>query len=195
MHPGLTYVGEDLFAALAEAVPALSTLTLVLRQDPHQDDRKPSGWPGTTYQYAPYLAAFPRLTTFAWNYKLMPLCGTFPSDLRIYEDQCSATSSVDDADDSTWDRLPHSGKRDGITLCGDDWERVARLFLVHIPTLRSFPLLSGVSLDVEYCTTTDAAGKIAVKVVRGMKYYDHISRHFPSYCLRPRPPLVLARGP
>ena len=86
VHSGLTYVGEDLFAALAEAVPALSTLTLVLRRNPHQDDRKPSGWPGTTYQYAPYLAAFPRLTTFAWNYNLMPLCGTFPSDLRIYED-------------------------------------------------------------------------------------------------------------
>ncbi|EPT01409.1 hypothetical protein FOMPIDRAFT_1100545, partial [Fomitopsis schrenkii] len=137
--PGPTYVGEDLFAGLAEAFPALSPLTLVFRQNIRHVLYKLSRWPGTTYQYASYLAAFSNPDVFAWSYDLevQPLYSTFPSNLPIDEDQCSRSVSVNDADDSMWTRIPFCGNKIGVTLWHGDWKCLARLFMAHAPTLES----------------------------------------------------------
>ena len=155
---GLTYIDEDLFAGLADAVPGLTTLALLYRHNDSQDDCEPSRWPGTTHQYASYLAAFPRLKTFAWNYRPEPSYGTSPSDLRVYEDQSNENISVD-----------------------DEWECLARLFSAHAPTLRSLVFLSTRGLDTEYRMTTDVAGEVAVEIVRGTKYDHHVSSLFPTH--------------
>lgn len=173
---GLGYVGEDLFVGLAEAVPALSALTLIFRQHTRQSEHKTSRWPGTTYQYASYLAAFPRLKVFAWNYHLGSSYGSFPSDIRIYEDQSIGSISVYDADEYMLRRLPYDAQR-------DNYECLARLFLVYAPALRSLCFFHGSGrLRVEYRMATNTAGEVTVKVVYEAKNDEHMCRVFPAYC-------------
>lgn len=155
---GLAYVGEQLFASLAEAVPDISALTLGYRQNAGQDRRKPSRWPETSYQYASYLAALPRLQTFVWNFDLEPLPGCYPSDLPLLEGCLfdPTSNSEEHSEDSENDF-----EADG-TMWWQDWECLAKLFSVHVPSLRSLVFLKG-SLPIVYDIWTGTGGKIRVK--------------------------------
>ena len=158
---GLAYVGEGLFAALAEAVPDISALTLAYRQNAGQDCRKPSRWPETSYQYASYLAALPRLRTFAWNFDLEPLPSCFPSDLPILEG-CPVDPAAysDDPEDDTFAES---------SMWLQEWECLAKLFSAHVPSLQSLVFLRG-GMPIVYDICSDTGGKVCIKTHYGIDY-------------------------
>ena len=174
---GLAYVGEQLFVALAEAVPDISVLTLAYRQNAGQDPVKFSRWPEPSYQYAGYLAALPRLQTFVWNFCLEPFPCYFPSEFPVFascaidhssmdsEDQCEEPYDDIHWDDKTWYK---------------EWECLAKLFSVHVPTLLSLVILQG-SMPIVNIISRETGDNIHIKTHFATNHsVDHVRQVDPS---------------
>lgn len=114
---GLNYIQADMCRRIVICDLSLrrSRPFCALRSESRQDHEKPSVWPETTYQYASYLAAFPRFRTL----KLHSLASTgyYASDRPNIEDH-SMQPEVDlnnHAEDSQDDAVSNT------TLLWKDW--------------------------------------------------------------------------
>ncbi|KAH9928260.1 uncharacterized protein B0H18DRAFT_1210256 [Fomitopsis serialis] len=163
---GLYFVGEELFRMLADATPDISALTLVFSKNARQDWSVSNRWPGTTYQYASYLAALPHLKSFTWNFDLEPMPATLPCDLPLMEERMRrGTSYKEDiaVDQRSWRR-----QYDGVELWWDEWTCLAKLFAAYVPTLESLTFLApcGSRIQVKYGICRDLYGIVCIEPQR-----------------------------
>lgn len=145
---GLSYVGADLFEAIARLFPDLHTLTLVHRQNLLQRECKPSVWPGPSWENAQHLAAFRSLKMFSWNFAISLIDGS-AFDLPCLEEGYP-------------DELPWWERADDFYIY--DWESYGRLFAAYCPSLEVLLFLERNFVSLE-CTMarSQTDGKVKVQ--------------------------------
>ncbi|KAF7986911.1 hypothetical protein HWV62_12691 [Athelia sp. TMB] len=121
---GLLNTDDSDIEQIALTCPNLLGLTLFLR-DNRQTENRPTIWPQSTAYYAASLSRFPRLQHFGWN-ALVIGAECSPNIMIPFEDGYTPEHEF------SWEHLWGESISDG----GD--VSVARLFVAHCPTLRSY---------------------------------------------------------
>lgn len=125
---GLIDASPEILQSFANGHDALVALTLILRDSWRQSKAKLCTWPGSTWEYAPALAAFPRLRHFGWNARI-DLNEATPSIMQLFETDFAEQS---DDEDVAWgyERSMYG-----------DFGSMAAPFAVHCPTLETFAVV------------------------------------------------------
>lgn len=139
---GLHYVGIDVFEAIAEYFPNLTSLSILYRESPRKTRSRYAIWPLPSWEYAPVLQLFHHLEFFGWNFGLDEMdWGIFPT-LQWFEEGFP---------ENWWDRQ----KEESLS----DWDSVARVLAAYCQTLQHVAFLP---LSQDCRITRSQSGSITV---------------------------------
>ncbi|KAL1735109.1 hypothetical protein EV714DRAFT_268386 [Schizophyllum commune] len=182
----LQYARPDLFALLAECAPAVETLALQHYPSIWHRKSGSSLWPCPTYEYAPALAAFPRLKYLALNMKIVD-CTYTPFFLPRAEISFDDVEAAEKEAARLWfsEGANPDDHPEYVDFClGEPVGTVARLFATHSRTLRMV-VLDHLAMSGSWAIDRDGHGKASVRnKLTGEEQWRAYSSGFPLVAYR-----------
>ena len=144
---GIYYAEVDLLDLISAACPELVSLTLSYRQGTRQVKSEKILWPRSSWEYAPHLANFRKLTHFRWNFHLNFEEPVLAGILGFFEDGFKE------------DWYDYVDPEESYS----DWDAIARVLAAYSPTLTNVSFLTSSSPVLEYHISRSAEGKLIVQ--------------------------------